>query len=71
MRVEDRTGVMGDSADAKIICICESEDEALTVDLLGKPGTKVKGELRLSDGYGEFYILLEPIAEPMAEVKDE
>ena len=60
MRVEDRTGVM--DAGKQIICICEGEYESQIVDLLGKPGGKVQGELHLSDGYGEFYIRLEPLS---------
>ena len=58
MRVEDRTGIM--DAGKQIICVCETEAESTIVDHLGKPGDKVKGELCLSDGYGEFYIRLEP-----------
>ena len=58
MRVEDRTGVFG--AGTQIIIFCESEAEAEILDLLGKPGDKVQGELRLSDGYGVFYVLLKP-----------
>ena len=63
MRVEDRTGVMKDEEDKNpnIICICEDEAESQIVDLLGKPGSKVFGELHLADGYGEFYIRLEPL----------
>jgi len=58
MRVEDRTGIMG--AGIQIICVCENEEESKIMDLLGKPDAKVEGELRLSDGYGEFYIILRP-----------
>ena len=59
MRVEDRTGIM--DAGKQIICVCEGEVENKIVDILGKPGSKVEGELCLSDGYGEFYILLKPV----------
>lgn len=58
MKVLDRTGVFG--AGNQIIMVCETDEESRTVDILGKPGSKVKGELRLSDGHGEFYILLKP-----------
>ena len=64
MRVEDRTGVMkpeGDKKTPNVIFICEHESEARVVDLLGKPGDRVTGELHLSDGYGEFYVRLEPL----------
>jgi hypothetical protein len=44
----------------QIIVVCESEDECEIVDILGKPGDAVKGEIKLSDGYGECYIRLEP-----------
>ncbi|NIP51474.1 MAG: hypothetical protein GWN94_10535 [Phycisphaerae bacterium] len=62
MRVEDRTGVMRERDDKTptIILICEDEAESRIVDLLGDPGQAVTGELRLSDGHGEFYIRLEP-----------
>ena len=64
MRVENRSGIM--DADTQIICICENETESKIVDLLGKPDDKIKGELRLSDGYGEFYILLKPKSDPVS-----
>lgn len=62
MRVEDRSKIM--DAGTQIICICEDEEESKIVDLLGKPNSKVTGELRLSDDYGEFYIRLEPQIRP-------
>lgn len=58
MKVEDRTGVM--DAGKQIVCICENEHESKILDILGKPDAKVEGELKLSDGYGEFYIILRP-----------
>lgn len=58
MRIEDLTGIM--DAGKQIICVCESEAESKIVDLLGKLGAKVEGELCLADGYGQFYILLRP-----------
>ena len=61
MKVENRSRVM--DAGTQIICVCENETESRIVDLLGKPGSKVKGELHLSDGYGEFYIRLSPDSE--------
>lgn len=61
MKVEDRTGVFGSGK--QIICVCEYEEESKIVDILGKPGAKVEGELRLSDGHGEFYIVLRPRAD--------
>ena len=60
MRVEDRTGIM--DAGKQIICVCEDEVDSEIVDILGKPGAKVEGELCLSDGYGEFYIILRPVS---------
>lgn len=66
MRVEDITGVMkyGDDKTPNIILICEDELESMLVDKLGKIGDRVCGELRLADGYGEFYIRLEPQPKP-------
>ena len=66
VRVEDRTGVMkpADDKTPNIICICEDEAESKIVDLLGKVGARVQGELHLADGYGEFYIRLEPYEGP-------
>jgi len=68
MRVEDRTGVMKpkDDKTPNIICICEDEAESQIVDLLGNPEDKVTGELHLADGYGEFYVRLEPYTKPEA-----
>jgi len=65
MRVEDRTGIM--DAGKQIICVCEGELESKILDVLGKPGSKVKGELCLSDGYGEFYVLLKPVRKRKAK----
>ncbi len=67
MRVEDRTGVMTSAEDRdipRIILICEDETESQLVDKLGKPGDRVSGSLQLADGYGEFYIRLEPQVTP-------
>jgi hypothetical protein len=36
------------------------EAESKLIDLAGQPGTRVEGEIRLADGYGEHYILLRP-----------
>lgn len=65
MRVEDRTGVMKpNDKTPNIIFICEHETESRIVDLLGKPGDRVTGELHLSDGYCEFYVRLGPYVAP-------
>lgn len=47
----------------KVVLICESDEESAIIDLLGDDfskddGIPVSGEIRLSDGYGEHYILL-------------
>lgn len=43
-----------------LLVIMENEDESKVVDELGQPGTKFIGEVRLADGYGEHYLLLQP-----------
>lgn len=58
MLIEDRSNIM--DSGTQVVLICENQDESKILDLLGTPNSKVKGELRLSDGYGEFYVRLEP-----------
>lgn len=43
-----------------LILIPESEDESRLIDLLGQPESFVQGQIRLADGYGDHYILLQP-----------
>lgn len=48
-----------------IICVSESKEESEIIDLLGDDFTDrdvipITGEIRLSDGYCEHYILLRP-----------
>jgi hypothetical protein len=42
------------------VVIFDTEDESKIIDSLGQPGTKFVGEVRLADGYGEHYLLLQP-----------
>lgn len=42
-----------------VVLACEDEAESKIVDRIGNIGQNVRGEIRLSDGYGEHYILLE------------
>lgn len=61
MRLEKRTFDKGKTYE--IIAITESEKESQMIDLLGNDFTDrtfipIKGEIRLSDGFGEHYILL-------------
>ena len=59
MQVLDRSGVM--DAGVQVALVCETQGESAILDSLGKPGDRVCGELRVSDGYGQFYILIKPI----------
>jgi hypothetical protein len=43
-----------------LLIILQSEDESKIIDSFGQPGTKFVGEIRLADGYGEHYLLLQP-----------
>ena len=43
-----------------LLVILESEDESQLVDKLGQPGTTFTGEVRIADGYGEHYLLIQP-----------
>jgi len=43
-----------------LVVIFETENESQLIDRFGQPGTKFVGEIRLTDGYGEHYLLLQP-----------
>ena len=43
-----------------LLLIPESEEESRLIDLLGLPDSYVQGQIRLADGYGQHYILLQP-----------
>ena len=43
-----------------LLVIAENEQESKIIDKLGQPGTKFIGEIRLSDDYGEHYLLIQP-----------
>jgi hypothetical protein len=43
-----------------LLIIFEKEDESQIIDQFGQPGTKFVGEVRLADGYGEHYLMLQP-----------
>lgn len=61
MKLESRRRTKPDgSQHHDLICIAENETESKIVDLLGQPGTSFIGEIRLSDGYGEHYLLVQP-----------
>lgn len=59
MRIETRyiETVSGAIVD-RILLICETPMECHLLDLVGDVDQQVKGELRLSDGYGDFYLML-------------
>jgi hypothetical protein len=52
--------------------IPEDEEESKMIDLLGQPGSVVRGEIRLSDGYGSHYMLVQPsrIILPSGDVRE-
>jgi hypothetical protein len=59
MRIETRATLASNGATVdRILLICETPLECQFLDFLGQPGDKVTGELRLSDGYGDFYLAL-------------
>ena len=43
-----------------LLIIFEREDESSIIDRFGQPGTTFTGEVRLSDDYGEHYLLIQP-----------
>ena len=67
MRIESREFKQDDGTIKKsVIIICETDEESKILDTIGQPrecgnsNHQVKGELRLADGYGEYYVHLEP-----------
>lgn len=44
-----------------LVLIADTEVESLLIDSMGQPGTTFKGEVRLADGYGEHYLLIQPL----------
>ena len=67
MRIEQREFKQDDGTIKKsVVIICETDEESKLLDSIGEPKETgsfkyhVRGELRLSDGYGEFYVHLEP-----------
>lgn len=42
------------------LVIIFEKHESEIIDQFGQPGTKFVGEVRLSDGYGEHYLLIQP-----------
>lgn len=43
-----------------LLFIPDSKKESALLDLLGQPGSYVQGQIRLADGYGEHYMLIQP-----------
>jgi hypothetical protein len=43
-----------------LLFIAENEEESKALDMLGQPGSFVQGEIRLADGYGEHYLMVQP-----------
>lgn len=63
MRIEPRQRMVDGRLRLKhhdLCLVAESEDESKILGLLGQPGTTLYGEVRLADGYGEHYLLLQP-----------
>lgn len=63
MKLEKRTFDKGKTN--YVIGICENAEESRIIDLLGdnfanRDSIPIKGEIRLSDGFHEHYILLKP-----------
>lgn len=66
MRIEPRVFKNDDGTEKKsVVIICETDEESKILDSIGEPkevgnyNYEVRGELRLSDGFREFYISLE------------
>lgn len=73
MRVVNRQRIsdVGDRW-ADVLVIAENAGDSDILDCLGKPGQKIRGQVRLADGYGEHYLLLRSAsAPPVAEVVDQ
>ena len=43
-----------------LVLLPEGEFESEFLDLLGDPGSYVQGQVRLADGYGQHYLLIQP-----------
>ena len=56
--IETADGRRGECHD--LIVVAEDGGDSRMLDLLGAVGTKICGEIRLSDGYGEHYLLIQP-----------
>ena len=65
MRIETRRRMHEDHMHYHydLVLLPESVEESKIINLLGQPDTKLTGEIRLADGYGEHYILLQPVQE--------
>jgi hypothetical protein len=51
-----------------VVALCESEEESLIIDTLGnnfkdRENIPISGEIRLSNGFEEHYLLLKPLKE--------
>lgn len=42
------------------LVLLPNKAESKLIDQLGQPGTTFTGEVRLADGYGEHYLLVQP-----------
>jgi hypothetical protein len=65
MRIESRKRILRSGGQRQLthydlVFISESEDESALFDLLGQPGSTITGQVRLADGYGEHYLLVQP-----------
>ena len=76
MRIESREFKQDDGTIKKsVIIICETDEESKILDIIGEPKEcgnykhDVRGELRLADGCGEFYVSLE--SDPHRYYKDD
>lgn len=43
----------------------EDGPESMALDMLGKPGDHIYGQLRLADGYGEYYMMFKTSDNPV------
>ena len=43
-----------------LLVIAENQKDSAVLDLLGDVGSRFIGEVRLADGYGEHYLLIQP-----------
>lgn len=60
MKVVARKRKIGELYHHDLCLVAEDEQESKVLDLLGQPGTTFSGEVRLADGYGEHYLLIQP-----------